>query len=428
MRPRKFTLPFRFVTACTAAALFTTHLSAQEDKAQRDAAAKEMKAKTAADTTGKLWTKGGTVQLNLTQVSLTNWAAGGFNSIGGVAMFNGFANRHGAKTEWANSMVLAFGGQLLANQGESFDNGSPLKTEDRIELNTKWGRELKKPWYFAALGQFRTQFTEGFPGDPHVLGGTGHPVGHRHGANLGVGKSGLTEQAFEHARSAQAERPRLPRNGRRKLRAPADDGSRYGPPTVSLGRGEDGDGDPAARSQGTTPLAQRRHGVRHVHQAQPTQHRIERGVGEIQLLAVHRAGLDLPEPAFTGDLACQLDDAFRDVGRQHVAARTDPFGGTDGRLARAGGDVEDALPPEPSTEREAPGAAAGDAHAGRGIDGGHGGLGDGGGDDLGGGAGCAEPGADRAFGVDAERGERARAEGLEVFDDEGGGLSGGFDG
>ena len=166
MRPRTFTLPFRFVTACTAAALFTTHLSAQEDKAQRDAAAKEMTTRTAADTTGKLWTKGGVANINLTQVSLTNWAAGGFNSIGGVAMFNGFANRHGAKTEWANSMVLAFGGQLLANQGESFDNGSPLKTEDRIELNTKWGRELKKPWYFAALGQFRTQFTEGFPGDP----------------------------------------------------------------------------------------------------------------------------------------------------------------------------------------------------------------------------------------------------------------------
>lgn len=158
---RKLTLPL-------AALLLSAPLAAQEDKAQRDVAATAMTTRAAADTTGKLWTKGGVANINLTQVSLTNWAAGGFNSIGGVAMFNGFANRHGLKTEWENSMVLAFGGQMLAAQGDSYDNSEPLKTEDRIELNTKWGRELKKPWYLAALGQFRTQFTEGFSGPPSV--------------------------------------------------------------------------------------------------------------------------------------------------------------------------------------------------------------------------------------------------------------------
>jgi hypothetical protein len=63
---------------------------------------------------------------------------------------------------WDNSLVLAFGGQLQAAQGIPAKDGTPVKTDDRIELNTKWGRELKKPWYFSALGQFKTQFTEGF--------------------------------------------------------------------------------------------------------------------------------------------------------------------------------------------------------------------------------------------------------------------------
>lgn len=139
-------------------------VSGQEDRVQRDAAAKELTTFSKADTSGKLWTTGGVFLVNLSQVSLTNWAAGGFNSIGGIAQFNGFANRHKGKHVWDNSLVLAFGGQLQAAQGVSAKDGIPVKTDDRIELNTKWGRELKKPWYFSALGQFRTQFTEGFDG------------------------------------------------------------------------------------------------------------------------------------------------------------------------------------------------------------------------------------------------------------------------
>jgi hypothetical protein len=80
-------------------------------------------------------------------------------------------------------------------------------------------------------------------------------MGHRHSANLGVGKSGLTEDAFEHPGTAKAKRSGLPRNGRRELRAPADDGNWHSTPTVSIGRGKDNDGDPTARSQSTALLA-----------------------------------------------------------------------------------------------------------------------------------------------------------------------------
>jgi hypothetical protein len=121
---------------------------------------------------------------------------------------------------------------------------------------------------------------------------------------------------------------------------PADDGRRDVTPTVPFRRGKDDDSDPAARFHDTAPLAQRGRGVRHGHQTKPTRHRIEGPVGEFGFLAVHGAGLDLPEPAFEGDLARKLDDPFRDVGRQHAAAGAHPFGGTDRRFTGPGGDVQ----------------------------------------------------------------------------------------
>lgn len=129
-------------------------LHAQEDKAERDANAAAMQAKTATDSTGKVWTTGGAVQLNMSQVSLTNWAAGGFSSVSGIAQVNAFANRKSGRHAWDNSLAVAYG--LLAQDGQD-----AVKTDDRIELNTKYGYELKKAWYLAALAQFKTQFTEG---------------------------------------------------------------------------------------------------------------------------------------------------------------------------------------------------------------------------------------------------------------------------
>jgi hypothetical protein len=140
-------LPAMFILATSAG-------YAQADKTQRDAAATAMQTKSAADTTGKLWTKGGTIQINMSQVSLTNWTAGGFSSVSGIAMFNGFANRKKGRFAWDNSAALAYG--LLAQDGQD-----AVKTDDRIELNTKYGYELKKAWYLAALAQFKSQFTEG---------------------------------------------------------------------------------------------------------------------------------------------------------------------------------------------------------------------------------------------------------------------------
>ncbi len=137
-------------------------VQAQEDKAQRDAAAAAMQAKAVADTTGKIWKTGGTFQLNMSQVSLTNWSAGGFSSVSGIGLLNAFANRKKGRYAWDNSISLGYG--LLAQDGQK-----TVKTDDRLELNTKYGYELKKAWYLALLGQFKTQFTEGVDAEGQVI-------------------------------------------------------------------------------------------------------------------------------------------------------------------------------------------------------------------------------------------------------------------
>ncbi len=127
------------------------------DAEAREKAAAALAARAEADSLSG-WKTEGIFQLNLTQVSLTNWAAGGFSSVSGIVQFNGTANWRKDKRAWDNSLAMAFGGQQQ-------QDGPTVKTDDRIELNSKYGYELSKAWYAAGLAQFRTQFTEGFNED-----------------------------------------------------------------------------------------------------------------------------------------------------------------------------------------------------------------------------------------------------------------------
>ncbi|NNF02673.1 MAG: DUF3078 domain-containing protein [Bacteroidia bacterium] len=107
------------------------------------------------------WKSGAVISLNLTQVSLTNWAGGGANSISGVALFNGFENYKKGKHAWDNNITLAYG---IVKNGDA----DAIKNEDRIELNSKYGYELSwEHWYGSAFLNFRSQFDKGFanPGD-----------------------------------------------------------------------------------------------------------------------------------------------------------------------------------------------------------------------------------------------------------------------
>jgi len=102
------------------------------------------------------WKTGGLTSLNLSQTSLTNWASGGNNSLAINGLFNLFAVYKDSMNVWENTLDMGYG--LLQ---QSTYKGI-MKTDDRIEFNSKYGRKAFKNFYYAGLINFRTQFTPGY--------------------------------------------------------------------------------------------------------------------------------------------------------------------------------------------------------------------------------------------------------------------------
>ena len=112
-------------------------------------------APTAAKDTNTYWKKGGLFNLSFSQTALVNWAAGGEENVSSTVLLKLFANYAKNKWIWNNDLTIGYGGLLKGR--------SPWeKTDDRIELNTKVGREAKKNWYYSAFMNFRTQMTDGY--------------------------------------------------------------------------------------------------------------------------------------------------------------------------------------------------------------------------------------------------------------------------
>ncbi|HVA97607.1 MAG TPA: DUF3078 domain-containing protein [Bacteroidia bacterium] len=117
----------------------------------------------AQDTT-KTWHVGGLISINYSQVSFTNWAAGGQNSTAGNGLISLFAHYKKNKSTWDNTLDVAYG---MLQQGSA----KLLKSDDRIELNSKYGHYAFKHWYYSALLNFQTQMAPGFnyPNDSTVI-------------------------------------------------------------------------------------------------------------------------------------------------------------------------------------------------------------------------------------------------------------------
>ncbi len=118
------------------------------------AALESVKRDTTSDRT-KAWKRSGFVGLNFTQVNLSNWSAGGSNSISGLTLFKYSANYKDQHNSWDNYIDLAYG---LSQEGD--DN--PRKSDDKIDISTKYGRFAFKNWYYSALAGFRSQFAKGY--------------------------------------------------------------------------------------------------------------------------------------------------------------------------------------------------------------------------------------------------------------------------
>lgn len=102
------------------------------------------------------WKKGGVLAVNLAQTSLKNWASGGQNSVAVNGIFSIFANYKMGKSAWDNSLDLGYG---LLKQGKESDF---MKTDDKIDFLSKYGREAFGRFYYSALLNFRTQLSPGY--------------------------------------------------------------------------------------------------------------------------------------------------------------------------------------------------------------------------------------------------------------------------
>ncbi len=101
------------------------------------------------------WTLGGMAALNLSQINLSNWAAGGENAVGFDVSFAYSADYKKGKHLWQNRLEMAYG----LNQTET--DGSK-KTNDKIYFSSNYGYELARNLYFSSMLNYNSQFAKGY--------------------------------------------------------------------------------------------------------------------------------------------------------------------------------------------------------------------------------------------------------------------------
>ena len=106
----------------------------------------------------KNWATSLKTQVNLGQTQLTNWAAGGDNTVSLAAFIDGNANWKQGDMFWNNRLQLDY--------GFLYASSKPIlqKSTDRIYLESKWGYKAPSTryLYFSANYDFKSQFTTGY--------------------------------------------------------------------------------------------------------------------------------------------------------------------------------------------------------------------------------------------------------------------------
>lgn len=114
----------------------------------------KLRAQTSDTLTG--WKQGGVINAGLSQTSLTNWAAGGKSSLAINGLLSLYSNYKKGDAAWDNSLDLGYG---ILQQGR---NSRVTKTDDKVDLLSKFGMKASKNWYYAVLFNFKTQMTPGY--------------------------------------------------------------------------------------------------------------------------------------------------------------------------------------------------------------------------------------------------------------------------
>lgn len=110
------------------------------------------------------WTTSGKITLLVNQSAFSNWQAGGDNNLAGNVSVNYDFDYKKGPWLWDNKILASYG--ISVN-----DDDGMRKTDDRLELNSILGREMKKKyWSFSFYMNFRTQFSDGYVYDDDFAG------------------------------------------------------------------------------------------------------------------------------------------------------------------------------------------------------------------------------------------------------------------
>jgi len=111
-----------------------------------------------ADTAKKMpvkpWKVSNSLAITFSQVSLSNWAAGGEESVSGNGAYAFNANYKKDNNSWETAFELAYG---QTQQGKS----KSIKNDDRIQFATKYGRKASEKWNYTILASFKSQMLPG---------------------------------------------------------------------------------------------------------------------------------------------------------------------------------------------------------------------------------------------------------------------------
>lgn len=114
----------------------------------------------------KGWNTGGVSNLNFSQIAFSNWATGGENSLSLNGLFSLHANYKDSRNTWDNTLDVGYGILKQSNYKKGF-----MKTNDRIDLMSKYGRKAFANFYYTGLVNFKTQFSPGYnyPNDSVIV-------------------------------------------------------------------------------------------------------------------------------------------------------------------------------------------------------------------------------------------------------------------
>jgi Protein of unknown function (DUF3078) len=108
------------------------------------------------DTTKMTWKTGGMVSITFNQAALSNWSAGGDKSaISLNALSNLYAFYADGRRSWDNYLNAQYGFASTTSLGTR-------KTNDLIDVTSKYGYDLGKKWFLTTLFDFRSQFAPGY--------------------------------------------------------------------------------------------------------------------------------------------------------------------------------------------------------------------------------------------------------------------------